>query len=380
MKAAQFLMLAAVAAGLAGCQQRGLPSYPADYREYAYVSNIGSNTVTVLDVVNMRQDRVIAVGNQPTGITANPLRREVYVVNSGSGTVSVINAQTNTLAATIRVHKQPYFIDIDTHGRRAYVANSSSNNVSVLDLESRREIAVIGAGEAPGLARIAPNDNALVITNRVSGSVSIADPHTFKVRSTFDHCPGATDAVILPDSSKAFIACSGGHQIMVLGLAHTAPDGAVPDRLLTFLDVGNTPVHLALKPDGGEIFVSNYDSNTVSEIATQSNEVGGAYLVGPHPAHGLVTADNSLLYFSNFSTSRVGTYSIDDGKLLDSVRVGEGPDALAFSAEGHLLFVADAQSGDIAVVRTDVPHPWLMTLFPAGRKPSGIAILAFHLK
>jgi YVTN family beta-propeller protein len=379
MKAPRLLMLTAVAAGIAGCQQRGLPSYPAGYREYAYITNSGSGTVTVLDVVNLRQDRVIAVGNDPSGITANPARREVYVVNSGSGTVSVINAQSNTVAATIRVHKLPYSIDVDAHGRRGYVANSGSNNVSVLDLASRREIAVIGAGEAPGLARIAPSDDALVITNRVSGSVSIADPQTFKVRSTFDHCPGATDAVILPDSSKSFIACSGGHQIMVLALAHAGPEGAMPDRLLTFLDVGSTPVHLALKPDGGEIFVSNYDSNTVSEIATQSNEVGGAYLVGPHPSHGVVTADNSLLYFSNFSTSRVGIYSIDDGKLGDSVRVGEGPDALAFSAEGYLLFVADALSGDIAVIRTDVPHPWLLTLFPAGRKPSAIAIEAFRL-
>ena len=42
-----------------GCQQRD--NYPANYREYAYISNGGSNTVTVLDLVNMRQDRVIAV-------------------------------------------------------------------------------------------------------------------------------------------------------------------------------------------------------------------------------------------------------------------------------------------------------------------------------
>jgi YVTN family beta-propeller protein len=149
---------------------------------------------------------------------------------------------------------------------------------------------------------------------------------------------------------------------------------------LTLLDVGQTPIHLALPPDGGEIFVSNYDSDTISEISTQTNEVGGAYLVGPHPSHGVATADNSLLYFSNFSTGRVGTYSIDDGKLGDSVRVGEGPDALAFSAEGHLLFVADSVSGDIAVIRTNVPHPWLLTLFPAGRRPSGIAIAAFHVR
>jgi YVTN family beta-propeller protein len=370
--------LVMVTLGAAGCQQRD-DVYPANYREYAYVSNGGSNTVTVLDLVNMRQDRVIAVGAGPSGIAVNPRRNEVYVVNSGSGTVSVINAETNTVAATIPVQRRPYFIDVDAQGERAYVANSGSNNVSVLDLALRRVIGVVGAGEAPGVARIANDGKTLVISNRASGSVSIADARSFKVRSSFDHCPGATDVIILPDSSKAFVACSGGHQIMVIGLAHsTGSDPATKDVLLTLLDVGKTPLQIALKPDGGEAFVSNYDSDTISELTTSSNEVGGAYLVGAHPVRGLVSADNSLLYVSDFSAGRVVIYSIDDGRLiLPGVRVGEGPDALAFSASGHLLLVVNAQSGDIAVMRTGANPASLLTLFPAGRAPNDIAVKAF---
>jgi YVTN family beta-propeller protein len=374
------ILLAVLALPIAGCRQQEAAGYPANYREYAYVTDSGSNTVTVFDLVNMRQDRLIPVGNDPSGVAINPLRREVYVVNSGSGTVTVIDAGTNTVAATIRVHRQPYSIDVDAKGERAYVANSKSNNVSVLDLARRREIGVIGVGQAPGLARISPDGNALVITNRVSGSISIADPHTLKVRSTFDRCPGATDTIILPDSSKTLVACSAGHQVMVVALAH-AGDANTPasgDRLLTFLDMGKTPVQLALKPDGGEAFVSNFDSDTISEIATSSNEVGGAYLVGSHPVRGLVSTDNSLLYVSNFSTGRVSVYAIDDGKLTGSVKVGEGPDALAFSANGQLLFVVDSQSGDVAAVRTQTSPPSLLTLFPAGRKPTAIAVMSFR--
>jgi YVTN family beta-propeller protein len=367
-----------------GCQQRDFPNYPANYREYAYISNGGSNTVTVLDLVNMRQDRVIAVGAGPSGLAVNPRRNEVYVVNSGSGTVSVINAETNTVAATIRVQRKPYFIDVDTRGERAYVANSGSNNVSVLDLARRREIGVIGAGEGPGMARISNDGKSVVISNRASGSVSIADARSLQVRSSFDHCPGATDVMILPDSSKAFITCSAGHQIMVIGLAHS--NGSEPrpaDVGLSILDVGQTPVHLALKPDGGEAFVSNYDSDTISELTTSTNEVGGAYLMGTHPVRGLVSADNSLLYVSNFGAGRVIIYGIDDGKRIgEGVKVGEGPDALAFSSSGRFLLVVDAQSGDIAVVRTpttDTPAS-LLTLFPAGRAPNDIVVKAFLVR
>ena len=118
------LVLVAVL-GAGGCRQGDFPNYPANYREYAYISNGGSNTVTVLDVVNMRQDRVIRVGAAPSGLAVNPRRNEVYVVNSGSNTVTVINAESNTVAATMRVQRRPYFIDVDAQGERAYVANSN---------------------------------------------------------------------------------------------------------------------------------------------------------------------------------------------------------------------------------------------------------------
>jgi YVTN family beta-propeller protein len=369
--------LLALPLALAGCRQQ--EEYPENYREYAYVSNGGSSTVTVLDLVNMRQDRVLAVGKNPSAMAINPNRNEVYVVNTGSATVTVINTESNTVVATIPVLRQPYFIDVDAKGERAYVANSAANNVSVLDLGQRRVIGVIGAGLGPGVARIAHDGQTVVISNRISGSVTIADAHSFQLRSTFDHCPGATDVMILPDSSKAFIACSAGHQVMVLGLAHaTASDPAPADVLLTFLDVGKTPLQIALKPDGGEAFVSNYDSDTISEITTSSNEVGGAYLVGAHPARGLVSADNSLLYVSDFSAGRVGIYGIDDGKLIGpGVKVGEGPDAMAFSASGHLLLVVNAQSGDIAALRINVNPASLLTLYPAGKSPNDIVVKAF---
>ena len=383
------VVLLVLLASLTACRRRDFPQYPADYREYAYVTNGGSNTVTVLDLVNLRQDRVIRVGDNPTGIAANPVKNEIYAINTNSNSVSVIDAEKNALAATIPVHSKPYFIDIDAQGERAYVANSGSNNVSVIDLAARREVAVVGAGEAPGMARISPDGTSLVVSNRAGGSVTIIDPKSHKVRSVFSGCPAATHVVILPDSSKAFITCSGGHQVMVLGLARadSVITGEHVDRLLAFLDVGQTPVHLALKPDGGEIFVSNFGSDTISEIATQANEVGGAYQVGAHPASAIVSADNSTLWISKFNSGSIEVYSIDDGKTINTVHVGDGPDALAFSAEGHLLLATDARSNDISVVRVASRTPsgasrtgTLFTMLPAGKQPNAIVVKAFHVK
>ncbi len=398
------LALTALTATL-GCHRSDFPETPDGYREFAYVSNGGANTVSVLDLVYLRPDRTLQVGPGPSGMAVNPVRNEVYVVNtgekSGNGSISVIDTDRNMVVATMPVHKQPYFISVDAAGRRAYVANSGSNTVSVIDLDLRREIAVAGTGEQPGLARISRDMRSLVVTNRGSNSVSIfsvdpaeppsaagQQPQPLHFRSTFSGCPGATDAVILPDSSKAFIACSAGHQIMAINLA-AAPDSwaarqnpsLLTDHVLALLDVGETPVHLAMKPDGGELFVSNFGSSSISEVSTYTNEVGSTYPIGNKPVHGLVSADNSALWVANFGADSLSLYSIDDGKLISSLRTGSAPDVLAFSADEHLLLAADAHSGDVSVIRTQSKlGPSLFTIMPAGPSPNDIVVKAMAAK
>ncbi len=361
------------------------------------MANSGANTVSVLDLVYLRGDRTLQVGLNPTGLAVNPVRNEVYVVNTQSGSVSVIDATTNRVVATIPVHRLPYFISVEASGHRAFVANSGSNTVSVLDLDRRREIAVAGTGELPGMAVISPDMRSLVVTNRGSGSVSIFEvapydakafgAHLLRFRAAFSGCPGATDAVILPDSAKTFVACSAGHQVMAISLAAEPgswparqDSAALTDHLLTFLDVGLHPVHLAMKPDGGEIFAANFGSDSMSEISTWTNEVSGTFPIGDKPVRSIVSGDNTMLWVSNFGADSIGVYSIDDGHLVSSVRTGSAPDALAFSADEHLLLAADAHSGDVAVIRTQgKTSATLFTMLPAGGRPSSVVVKSFTL-
>jgi len=371
--------------GLTACRSHDLPQYPPNSREYAYITNGGSGTVTVVDVVNVRVDRELAVGQNPTAVAASPTRSEVYVVNAGAaesnGSISVIDAAQNKVVASIPVHRKPVSIDLDADGALAYVPNSESNSVSVIDLKTRREIAQIGAGEEPVSVRLSPDGQTLVVANRRGNSVSVFDAATRTLRSVFGGCPGADDVVILPDSSKAFATCSAGHQVMALALANSKVSPGQPDRLQALIDVGLAPVQLALKPDGGEAFVSNSLSDSISEIDTSKNDVGGAYLIGDGPVRGLVSGDNALLYVANLRSQYVTLYSIDDGKrLIPSIHVGDGPQALAFSTRGLLLFVVDNRSSDVTVVRTDVvrtdPHA-VFTVLPTGRAPNAIAVKGF---
>jgi YVTN family beta-propeller protein len=173
---------------------------------------------------------------------------------------------------------------------------------------------------------------------------------------------------------------------MVISLAAAAGSwaarqdpAATSDHLLTMLDVGNTPVHLAVKPDGGEIFVSNFGSDSISEIDTWNNQVLGTYMIGNKPVHGVITSDNSTLWVADFASDLLSVYSIDDGRLVTTVHTGSAPDALAFSADEHLLLAVDAHSGDVSVIRTQGKQgAALFTMLPAGSSPNAIAVKAIQ--
>ena len=378
----RLVILGVLALTLAGCRTHDFPQYPANYREYVYVTNGGSDTVTVLDVVNLRLDREIQVGQNPIAIAASPTLNEVYVISAGpaggSGSLSVINAEKNYVASTVPLHRHPVSIEVDAEGKLAYVANSGSNSISIIDLKNRRELAQVGVGEEPVAARLAPDGKTLIVANKRGNSVSLFDAASMSMRAVFSGCPGAGDPVVLRDSSKIFVPCTGGHQIMAIALARASQ----PDRLEALMDVGRSPADLALKPDGGEVFVINSGSDSISEVITGTNDVQGATLMGENPVSGLVSNDNSLLYVANQRSQNVIAYAINDGRRAGWVRVGDGPSAMAFSAAGHLLFVVDTRSGDVALVRTakiSAANEALFTLISVGRAPNAIVDKAFNL-
>ena len=93
-----------------------LPDYGPTYREYAYVTNGKSNTVTVIDLRTFQPAKTIPVGSEPTGVAANPKKNEVYVVNTGSNNISVIDAEKNQIITAIGVHGHPFIIDVSADG------------------------------------------------------------------------------------------------------------------------------------------------------------------------------------------------------------------------------------------------------------------------
>ncbi|MGC9157329.1 MAG: YncE family protein, partial [Candidatus Micrarchaeia archaeon] len=83
--------------------------------------------------VNNHVFNTIKVGSEPYGVAFNPSGTLAYVTNYGSDTVSVIDVSTNTIVNTITVGSEPTGVAFNPSGTLAYVTNYGSNTVSVID-------------------------------------------------------------------------------------------------------------------------------------------------------------------------------------------------------------------------------------------------------
>jgi YVTN family beta-propeller protein len=63
----------------------------------------------------------------------DPTRHRDFVTNTGSDTVSVLDLKTRTLLRNVAVGKSPIAVVMDKVSDRAFVINRDSNTVSVLN-------------------------------------------------------------------------------------------------------------------------------------------------------------------------------------------------------------------------------------------------------
>lgn len=91
----------------------------------------------------------IQVGNIPYAIQADREGKKVFVSNRGSNSISVIDAETKRVIAEIPVGKRPSGIAVEPGGERMFVANELSGSVSSVDLSRGKVIDHIPAGVVP---------------------------------------------------------------------------------------------------------------------------------------------------------------------------------------------------------------------------------------
>jgi YVTN family beta-propeller protein len=148
------------------------------FAQNGYITNTGSNNVSVIDTMTNTVIATIPVGTFPWGVAVSPDNSKVYVSNLQStaipGTVSVIDTATNTVTATIPMGVYPEGMVVTPDGSRVYVSqNTRPGTVSVIDTATNTVTASIPVGSAPIGVAVTPDGSKVYVANADSGIVPL---------------------------------------------------------------------------------------------------------------------------------------------------------------------------------------------------------------
>ena len=109
----------------------------------AYVSNIGSGSLTVIDLETATRIKTIETGQGAEGLDISPDGSEVWVGNRGADTISIVSTVSLAVVETLNCATFPIRVKFTPDGKRILISNARSGDVAVFDAKKRTEIARI---------------------------------------------------------------------------------------------------------------------------------------------------------------------------------------------------------------------------------------------
>lgn len=149
--------------------------------------------------------------------------------------------------------------------------------------------------------------------------------------------------VVAPGTSLAYITHPDIGQISVVDVAK----GSV-ERTLA---VEGSPFGIAVTKDS-RLFVGDWNGAHVSVIDLTGEAPVRKVSVGRAPAHLELTPDEKLLFVANRESNDVSVVRTDDLRIAATIPVGHAPFAMALSPDATRLYVGNVQAGTVSVIDT----------------------------
>src|SRR5882672_1823070 len=241
---------------------------------FAYVSNFGSGTVSVVDSASNTVVATVTVGAMPWGVAVNPKAPREYVANAGDNSVTVIDTVSNTVVATIpNVGPMPTGIAVSADGTRVYVANADGT-IAVIDAGPNTLLApLVTSGALEGLAVAG---SSVYVTDAVSSGVLAVDTTTgivtpIGLKSTVFGIAADTSVT---SGARVYVANGDFDGNLEVSVIDTATNNVVAVTVGTAgSDSGSDPAGIAVSPTGSHVYVTILREDKVKVIDTTNYTV-----------------------------------------------------------------------------------------------------------
>ena len=162
--------------------------------------------------------------------------------------------------------------------------------------------------------------------------------------------------------SITFISLSGFNQLKFYQTSTRS--------LLATVNVGRNPQGVAVAPNGQNIYVANFDDNTVSVVSRATQTVAATVPSGVGPTGVDVTPNNNYAYVTNFTDNTISVIRTSDNSVIKTITVGTNPNGIAVSPNGAYVYVTNYGDNTVSVIQTS--DNTVVTTINVGSKPFGI--------
>ncbi|MEE9613346.1 MAG: hypothetical protein V3W31_00140 [Thermodesulfobacteriota bacterium] len=296
------------------------PQVPSAREKLLFVSNSGSNYISIVDMDIERVVAAVTVGSAPMGMVMDPIGEKLYVVNSGSGTLSEVSVshfavrETIVLTEGFRPVEIAYMpnLDGDIEGK-LYVTNRASNDVTVVSTVKRRVMNTIEVGMSPSAIASDAERRDVYVTNEHSNNLMIINAVDDSVASTItvDNRP----AGIMVGDGKLYVLNEGSRSLSVVSLSSREVE-----KTVTLHD----PPRRGLLGFGYRLFVTNALAGTVS-IFSSEDVIRRVLRVGAGPVGIVGYEDRERLYVANSGGVTLTLIDPLAERVVKEITVGEAP-------------------------------------------------------
>jgi YVTN family beta-propeller protein len=281
----------------------------------------------------------------------SPDGKHLYVSSLQNGTLSVIEIATNTTVATILNLDDPFGVAVTPDGKRLYVGNTLGN-MSVIDTGTNTVVATVNLSGAQAVAA-APDGKHVYAT--LGNTVSVIATATNTVVATVTVGDSPLGLAVSPDGTALYAACFGSKNVFQIDTK--------TNTVITNVEVGVQPLGVVVSPDGKLVYVASngggqVDASNVAVLQTVpsfrlDSLIPGSALASDPTLLVVLTPQGRLVVvggLGNVSIVDIATNQIV-GNPVSVLASLQGPLAAAATGDGQRFFVSDTK-GVVAVVRT----------------------------
>jgi YVTN family beta-propeller protein len=162
-------------------------------------------------------------------VTYSGTDKKAYVANIASGTVSMIDVGTNSLLRQLEFKKGIEGVTVSPDGMEVWVANREDSTVTAMSTKTFEKLAMMPAHEVAYRIKFLPDGNHVVVSNGMSGNLSVYDTKEKKHIKDIDlvdrnlsnseeqpNNPVPVGIAVSTDSKFVYVSLAGYDQVVVI--------------------------------------------------------------------------------------------------------------------------------------------------------------------